>query len=202
MKFRAVMMSFWRESRLAVTLLAGVALALPILAFRGTWTDADPWTAWDLLHAATRWSAAYPVLALTAALSLAAGAWWPDHRTRHVYALTLPIARPRYLLLRYAAGLALLVAIACVLWVGALIATFRIPLPPLLHAYPAGLAARFCLAGFSAYTLLFALSGLTPRIARLLVAGCLVLVIVTVAADLLGVGWNPIASVVDALLGP
>ena len=66
----------------------------------------------------------------------------------------------------------------------------------------AGLAVRFCLAGLSAYTLLFALSGLTPRMARLIVAACLVLVIVTVAADLLSLGWNPIATVVDALLGP
>jgi hypothetical protein len=154
------------------------------------------------LHAATRWSAAYPVMALAAALALAAGAWWPDHRTRHVYALTLPIARARYLLLRYAVGLLFLLAIGGCLWLGAVVATFWIPLPPLLHAYPAGLAFRFCLAGLSAYTLLFALSGLTPRMARVLVAGCLVLVIVTIAADLLTLGWNPIASVVDALLGP
>lgn len=200
--FRAVLMSFWRESRLAVILLAGVALVTPMLSFRGTWTAADPWTAWDLMGAAARWSPAYPILALTAALALAAGAWWPDHRTKHVYALTLPIARPRYLLLRYAVGLLFLLAIGGFLWVGGLVATFRIPLPPLLHAYPAGLVVRFCLAGLSAYTLLFALSGLTPRVARLLVAACLVLVIVTVAADLFALGWNPIAAVVDALLGP
>jgi hypothetical protein len=202
MRFRGVMMSLWRESRLAVLLLGGLALAVPILSLRGRWTAADPWTAWDLLHASTRWSAAYPVMALTAALALAAGAWWPDHRTKHVYALTLPIARSRYLLLRYTAGLLLLLAIGGLLWLGGLVATFTIPLPPLLHAYAAGLAVRFCLAGLSAYTLLFAVSGLTPRMARVIVAACLVLVIVTVAADLLTLGWNPVATVVDALLGP
>lgn len=199
--FRAVLMSFWRESRLAVVLLAGIAFSAPLLSLRGAWTS-DPWTAWDVLGAAARWSPGYPVIALAAALALAAGAWWPDHRTKHVYALTLPLARSRYLLLRYCAGLALLLAIGTSLLVGALLATLRITLPPLLQAYPVGLTLRFCLAGLTAYTLLFALSGITPRMARLIVAVSCALVIVTVAAELLSLGWNPIASVVDALLGP
>ncbi|HQR18914.1 MAG TPA: hypothetical protein PK948_11105 [Gemmatimonadales bacterium] len=199
--FRAVLMSFWRESRLAVILLAGIALAVPLLSLRGTWTT-DPWTAWDLLGAAARWSPGYPVIALAAAMALAAGAWWPDHRTKHVYALTLPVARSRYLWLRYLAGLALLLAIGASLLVGSLIATLRITLPPLVHAYPVALTLRFGLAGLSAYTVLFALSGLTPRMARLIVAVCCALVIVTVAAELLSLEWNPIATVVEALLGP
>lgn len=200
--FRAVLMSFWRESRLAVILLAGIAFAAPLLSLRGAWTAADPWTSWDLLGAAARWSPGYPVIALAAALALAAGAWWPDHRMKHVYALTLPVARSRYLWLRYVAGLSLLLAIGASLLLGSLLATTRIALPPLLQAYPGGLSLRFCLAGLSAYTLLFALSGLTPRMARLIVAVCCALVIVTVAAELLSLGWNPIAGVVDALLGP
>jgi hypothetical protein len=200
--FRAVLMSFWRESRLAVILLAGVACVVPILSLRGAWGATDPWTAWDLLRAATRWSAGYPVVALATALALAAGAWWPDHRTRHVYALTLPVSRARYLVLRYVAGLLLLSVVGVALLVGSYVATLRIPLPPLLHAYPVGLALRFSLAGLSAYTLLFALSGLTPRTARLIVAACLLLVIAAVALDLLGLAWNPVATVMDVLIGP
>ena len=38
--------------------------------------------------------------------------------------------------------------------------------------------------------------------ARLIVAVSCALVIVTVAAELLSLGWNPIAAVVKALLGP
>jgi hypothetical protein len=201
MMFRAVLAANWRESRIAVFVLALVALALPPLTLRVARLPTDPWAAWELLDAAGRWSAAYPVLALAAALILAAGAWWPDHRVKHVYALTLPVARWRYLLLRYASGLSLLLAVGAVLWLSALVATLRLSLPELLRAYPGTLTLRFCLAGLSAYTLLFALSGLTPRTARIIVAGLLVLVILTVAGDLLSLDWNPIATVFDALLG-
>jgi hypothetical protein len=202
MMFRVVLAANWRESRIAVVVLALVALALPALTLRVDRSPTDPWAAWDMLEAAGRWSPAYPVLALAAALILAAGTWWPDHRMKHVYALTLPVARWRYLLLRYAAGLSLLLAVGVVLWLSAVVATMRLTLPELLRAYPGTLTLRFCLAGLSAYTLLFALSGLTPRMARFVVAGILVLVILTVAGDLLSLPWDPIATVFDALLGP
>jgi hypothetical protein len=200
--FRAMLWSQWRESRLAMVVLAGIAVAVPLLSLRGAGAVTDPWSSWDLLRATAQWGAAYPILALAAALALAVGAWWPDHRTKHVYALTLPISRVRYLLLRYGAGLTLLLAIAGVLAVSTLVATMRVPLPPLLHAYPAGITTRFVFAGISAYTILFAFSGLTPRMARLIAAVFLLLVLVSIVADLASLGWNPLATVADALLSP
>jgi len=200
--FRAILSSQWRESRLAVILLAGLVLAFPFLSLRGAASASNPWSAWDLLRASTAWSPSYPIVALTAALALATGAWMPDRRGRHVYALTLPIARSRYLLLRFAAGLLLILAIGAVLGLGAAVASARTPLPPMLHAYPIGLALRFCLAGVAAYTLLFSLIGLTPRTARLIVAGCLLLIILAVVADLLNLKWNPLVEVLDAIFGP
>ncbi len=92
--FRAMLWSQWRESRLAVVILAGIAVAVPLLSLRNAGAVTDPWSSWDLLGATAQWGAAYPVLALAAALALAAGAWWPDHRTKHVYALTLPCHGP------------------------------------------------------------------------------------------------------------
>jgi hypothetical protein len=200
--FRAVLSSQWRESRLAVVLLAGLALAFPLLSLRGASSASDPWSAWDLLRASTAWSVSYPIVALAAALALAAGAWLPDRRGRHVYALTLPVSRSRYLLLRFAAGLLLLLGIGAVLGVSASVAAARTTLPPLLHAYPLGLALRFCLAGVAAYTLLFSLIGLTPRAARLIVAAILILIILGVAADLLNLKWNPLVAMLDAVFGP
>ena len=200
--FRVILWCQWRESRLGVVLLGVVAFAVPIVSLRGAWLPTDPWTSWDLLRATAQWGAAYPVIALVAALVLAAGAWWPDHRGKHVYALTLPVARSRYLLLRYGAGLAWLVVITGALALGTVLATMRLTLPPLLHAYPIGLTLRFFFAGVSAYTILFALNGLTPRMARILAACFLLLFIATVLAELVSLGWNPLGAVVDVLFGP
>jgi predicted membrane protein len=119
-----------------------------------------------------------------------------------VYALSLPIRRSRYLLLRYGAGLTLLLGIGAALLAGATIAVLRVQVPPLLHAYPVGLTLRFCMAGLVAYTLLFSVSGLTPRAARLLAALLLFLVVASLVADLLGLGWNPVERAMDALLSP
>jgi hypothetical protein len=58
------------------------------------------------------------------------------------------------------------------------------------------------MAGLVAYTLLFSVSGLTPRAARMLAAVILLLIIASLVADLLALGWNPIESVMDALLSP
>lgn len=200
--FTAILRTQWRESRLAVVLLAGVALSVPLISLRGAWSTADPWTSWDLLRTTAQWGAAYPIVALAAALLLAASAWWPDHRARHVYALTLPVSRTRYILLRYCAGLALLGLVATMLALGSFIAVARLSLPPLLHAYPAAIAIRFFAAGMSAYTILFALNGLTPRMARILAAFILLLLIASLLGDLVSLGWNPLEVFVDALLGP
>jgi len=200
--FRAVLWTQWRESRIAVALLAGVAFIAPLLSMRGVRAANTAWASWDLLSASMRWSATYPILALVAALVVAVGTWRPDHRTGHVYALSLPVSRARYVLLRYGAGLALLAGVGAALLAGAVLASVRVTIPPLLHAYPVALTLRFGIAGLFAYTLLFALNGLTPRAARVLAGLILVLIIVSLAADLLALGWNPIDQAFDALLSP
>jgi hypothetical protein len=200
--FRAILVSQWRESRLAVLLLTGLAFVVPVLCLWGTGSESDPWAYMDLTRVVWQWGVAYPVIALAAAMALGVGVWRPDLRGRHVYALSLPVARSRYLLMRYGAGLVFLTGIGVALWVGGVAATARIPLPPVLHAYPGGLALRFWLAGLMAYTMMFALSGLTERAARVLVAGSLVLVIVTFSANAMNAHWNPLGWVADALFGP
>jgi len=200
--FRAILRVQYRESRLAILVLAGIAFAIPLVAFRGLDLRSDPWDAFQLLSASGKWSAAYPLLALGLGLVLAGGAWAADHRSRHVYALTLPVARWRYLLLRYIAGGILLLGVGALVYAGGAMALSRLTLPPLLHGYPGGLAIRFCLAGLSAYTLLFALNGITQRAARFLVAGLLLLVVLAALADLLSLDWHPLGRFMDAVLGP
>jgi len=54
------------------------------------------------------------------------------------------------------------------LWIGSLVATGVVELPAGLKAYPTGLAVRFCLAAFIAYSILFAVSSATPRTAGII----------------------------------
>lgn len=200
--FRVVFLSQWRESRLAVGLLVAIAVALPVLATWGTGADAGPVADFRLTSTVWQWGAAFPLLALAAALLLGLGAWRPDHRTGHVYALTLPVARPRYMMLRFAAGLVLVAAVAVALWIAALGSTSRLALPSTLQAYPGALALRFLLAAVVAYTLFFSLAAMTPRMARLIVAAVLVLVIATAAAELLHLRWSPLPRILQALFSP
>lgn len=200
--YRAILWTQWRASRMVVLLLAALAFVVPVLSMNTAGPTTGPWHAWDLLSASMRWSASYPVVALLAAVILAAGAWRPDHRTRHVYALTLPIRRSRYLLLRYGAGLTLLLGIGVALLAGATVAALRVHVAEPLQAYPMGLTLRFCMAGLVAYTLLFAVNGITPKAARMLAALLLLLIIASLVADLLGIGWNPMEKAMDALLSP
>jgi hypothetical protein len=200
--FRAILENQWRESRFAVLLLAASACIVPVLCLWGKGADTDPWAYGDLMQAVWKWGVAYPSIALAAALALGIGVWRPDHRGRHVYALSLPVTRSRYLLMRYGAGLVFLSGISTALWLGGVAATARVPLPSVLHAYPGGLALRFWLAGLMAYTMMFALSGLTERAARILVAGFLVFFIVTFAANAMDSHWNPFGWAIDVLFGP
>jgi hypothetical protein len=197
--FRIILWSQWRESRIAVLLLSAVALVLPTWSLWGAGTG--PWAAWDLLSASQSSSMAYPLLALVAALALAFGAWRPDHRTRHIYALTLPVSRSRYLMLRYTAGMVLLSVIGVALAIGTGGATVWRTLPAHLYAHPFGIALRFILAGFAAYTLVFAIRGVTARTARLIASLLLVLVAVSLLTELLGFDWNPLVHAFDAMLG-
>lgn len=200
--FGIILRHHWHTTKVTVLLLLGACLALPILAMRGAADASGPWAAWELVGAASSWSFAYPLVAMLGALGLAIAAWRPDHRSGHVYALTLPLPRWQYLLLRYSAGLVLLLASAVMLGIGAMVAVRGIVLPPGLHAYPVALAVRFSVAGLVAYTLLFALSGLTARVARWLVALLLLIVIASAGFDLLGLSWNPLRFVTDAVLSP
>src|SRR5260370_29605065 len=87
---------------------------------------------------------------------MAIAAWAADHRGRHIHALTLPIERWRYVLLRFGAGFVLLAAPIAAVLIGASLAVLTATLPPGLQAYPVALAVRFPFAVFVAYAVFFA----------------------------------------------
>lgn len=185
--FRAILYTQWKWSRLAVVLTAVVAFTIPVLSVQAAGT-ADPtgWDTADLLRTVQSWSAWYPFLALAIGLLGATTAWSHDHRGKHVYALTLPIPRWHYVLLRYGAAAVLLAVSVFALWVGALVATAAATIPPGLDAYPTALALRFGLAVFVAFSLFFAISAGSMRTAAyvlLAIAGLLLIQLLLALGD-------------------
>ncbi|HYU00807.1 MAG TPA: hypothetical protein VEK85_10540 [Gemmatimonadales bacterium] len=169
--FRVMLYSQWKWSRLIVALGSIAAFALPIVSVQGAArADSNPLRAGELLQAVQAWGTLYPVLAAALGLLVAIATWAPDHRGRHVHALSLPLPRWRYVLLRFGAGGTLLAAPAIAVAAGALLATWSATIPAGLQGYPVALAIRFALAVLVAYGLFFAVSAGTARTAGIILA--------------------------------
>lgn len=193
--FRTILYTQWKWSRLVVVLGAVAAFGLPVLSIGQFGRDqASRWEVSEMLASIQAWGVLYPVLAAFLALLIAALAWAPDHRGRHVYALSLPVPRWHYVLLRFGAGAVLLVVPVLALWAGTLVAAGAATIPAGLHAYPTTLALRFALAVLLAYAVLFAVSSGTARTAGYILAALAALVVVEMLAS--------VAEVNVHVLGP
>src|SRR5258708_32402528 len=186
--FRVMLYTQWKWSRLIILLGAIAAFAMPIISLQcAARADRNPLAAQDLLRAVQSWGTLYPVLAAALGLLVGMAGWAPDHRGRHVHALTLPLPRWRYVLLRCACGALLLAIPAVAVLAGALLATATATLPPGLQSYPFALAAHFVLATAVAYGVFFAVSAATARTAGIIpaaVVALLALQVVPVGAHL------------------
>lgn len=191
--FAEVLRAQWRGSRLAVVILAVLAFAAPLTTVY--WggelasSSSDRVAYW--LAAAERIAALLPYLALLVGVAAGFLAWAPDHAGRHVYALSLPVSRARFVTLRFAAGALITLGPAGALLVGAVLAALSVSLPEGIHAYPVQLTLRFALAALTIYAIIFALSIATKR-AQLVVAGLLGGVIL---ADVILAAWGVGTSV-------
>src|SRR2546425_6443757 len=169
--FRVMLYSQWKWSRLIVALGSIAAFALPIVSVKGAArADSNPLRAGELLHAVQSWGTLSPVLAAALGLLVAIATWAPDHRGRHVHALSLPLPRWRYVLLRFGAGAAMLAPPIVAVVAGALLATWSATIPAGLQGYPLALGIRFALAVLVAYAVFFAVSAGTGRPPRVILA--------------------------------
>jgi hypothetical protein len=105
-------------------------------------------------------------------------AWAPDHRGRHVHALSLPLPRWQYVLFRLAGGLTVLALPMAAVFLGAILATATASIPAGLHGYAGALGIRFALAVLIAFSTFFAISGGTARTAGIILS-LIALIIVT-----------------------
>lgn len=195
--FRMILYSQWKGARLIIALGTVAGFLLPILSVQGAGSETE--TA-ELLQAIQSWGVLYPVLAAALAVLLAILTWSPDHRGRHVHALSLPLPRWRYALLRFGAGLVLLTPAILAVLVGTVLATRMAVIPPGLQAYPIALTVRFALAIGVGYSIFFAISAGTSRTAGVLLGLVAMLVVVQIVAGAANVNLDLPARVQMALL--
>jgi hypothetical protein len=161
--FQSMLAVQWRWSRWSVLLITITLIATAawsVGAEQPRFQEPMPSPFAMRLETASGW---LHVLVFIAGFLLAMHAWRTDHAGRHVYALSLPIARWRYVLYRYGAGLLFITVITLAFWLSAVVVVSSITIPDGLHAYPIGLSLRLALALFTAYALFFAIWSATPR---------------------------------------
>jgi len=199
--FRAILRSQWRWCRLVIVLGTVAGFSLPVLSLQGATRGNGAMPPDALLRLLRSWGILYPLLAALLGLLVAMAAWAPDHRGRHVHALTLPLTRWRYVLLRFGAGLAVLGLPVAAVLAGAVLATATAIIPPGLHGYAWALGLRFALAVLVAFSLFFAISGGTARTAGVIL-GLLALVVVgQILASTAGLEIDLLGGLQQALLG-
>lgn len=198
--FRQILYTQWRWGRLPVLFLALAAFSVPPLSVQSL---GDPtvarWMIVEILSSVQSWGLIYPLLAATVGLVLALTTWAPDHAGRHVYALSLPLPRWEYALLRFGAGAVLVAVVTAGVLFGALVAVATITPPPGLRVFPFALALRFGLAAFVAYGTFFAISAGTNRTAGYILATLGGLVLAQVIVSAAGSDVNFLLSILERL---
>jgi len=204
--YRVILYSQWKWSRLIVLLGTIAGFALPIISLQwAAAADRNPLAAQELLRAVQSWGTLYPVLATTLGLLVAIATWAPDHRGRHIHALSLPLPRWRYVLLRFAAGVTVLAGPIVAVLLGAVLATALATIPPGLQGYPLALALRFALALLVAYAVFFAVSAGTTRTAGIILGVIAAVIVVQIVAGVANVEldlWGKLALVILNWPGP
>ena len=198
--FRTILFTQWTWARSLLLVCTLAAFAIPVISVHsGDLSGVDSYTVRTYLISLQGMGVAYPVLAGIVGLVLAVTAWGPDHRGRHVYALTLPLPRWQYALLRFGAGLVLLALPVVALWISALIASATARLPVGLTTYPTGLAARFALAAVVSYAVFSAVSAGTSRTAAYILGAIAVLLITQLMFTFTGSDVDVITPALNAI---
>jgi hypothetical protein len=189
--FKAITESQWKWTRGPALLGALVGFLLPVASLqlaRPAILQANMFV--NLMQ---EFSVGYSILAAGAGLVIALTAWTHDHRGRHVYALSLPVPRWQYALMRFGAGgLFLLAPIGGVL-AGSLVVAATGAIPEGLHAYPIALTLRFGFAAAVAYAIFFAIASSTAKTAGLVLGLIASVILVQVVLSMIAVRYDVVA---------
>ncbi len=198
--YLALLFQQWKWTRLVIVLGSVAGFAVPLLSVHGAGAGMEHKEAAQFLGSVQQWGVLYPTLAGAIGVLTAIALWTPDHRGRHVYSLALPVARWRYVLLRYGAGVTLAGVPIVALLLGSVLAAVTTALPPGLHAYPIALSVRFALALLVAFTMFFAVSAGTARTSGIILGGCAALIVIQVLISATGSDRNILLWMINALL--
>ena len=204
MMFRAMLRAQWIWSRSIMWFFLAAGFSLPVLTVPMTMrgTGAGSYNA-GFVQAGEFIGLLVALTVSLAAVALALQNWSSDERGRHIYALSLPIERHRFLLYRLSGSFVHLGLVALAIWLGGLVATALLELPESLRAYPTSLAVRALLAAWLVHALsctYFLATGARARLVSFLgvvtVAVLLILPIGTfpARADLLLTGARALVS--------
>ena len=179
--YQPMLFVHWKQVRAGLIPFILAAFALPLLMVQGLGptpgTGATSLEAYYLMNDFQLWLPFFPMLAGATGITLALSSWNWDHQTKHVYALSLPLPRWEYALLKMGAGALLAMLPVAAMWFGAHLAAASIALPEGLNAYPNQLALRFGLATLISYSFLFAMAAGTIRTTIWIVSGIIAFVI-------------------------
>jgi hypothetical protein len=193
--FTVILRQVWRDSRWMLLFLAACAVVIVRGAVHLAVAPPPVQEPERILVETQFWGLMMPVLAFTAATLLSIITWWPDRRGWWVYALTLPVRRERYALMRAGAGGLVLGGLALAFAVTVAVCARGAVVPDGLQLYASGVILRFTLALLVSHALwtMFALVG---RPVAWAVVG---LVVVAIGLELVGV--HVIGGILDALTG-
>jgi hypothetical protein len=169
--FKALFKVQWKSTRGFILAAIVLGFAIPLFSVRDLVSYAAEYgrlTADGIVRGMQAAGVLYAVLAGGVGLAVAFFAWAADQKGRHLYALSLPVTRARYALMRFGAGALMLLVPAAGVLLGCLVALLMIQLPAGMQAYPLALTMRFLLASFVSYALFFAIAGSSQRSAAVL----------------------------------
>lgn len=197
---RTVVWLQWKSARPWIVASVVAVIALPIASAGLAWPS-DPDLLAFFLAKLDLWSWLYPTLAVVLGVAFAVLTWQADRQGDFVYALSLPLPRWRYVLLRYGATAGWVAAVAAALWLAAFGVTSLIAIPETLSVHPHQLAAKFFLATLAVFTAAFAIGAMPERTRRIGIRIALAVVAVELAMVLLGQEFRFLTPLVRALAG-
>jgi hypothetical protein len=177
---RQILYMHWKAVRLGMLPLVIAAFGLPLMLIQGMARPeglADGFWASAILSRMSASVMMFPLLAGATGVTLALTTWSWDHQGKHVHALSLPIPRWRYTMLKFGAGALLALIPTTALLVGGVAAAAALELPPLLHAYPGAVTVRFLLSTLLVFGILFAFAAGSIRTTVILLTTWILLLV-------------------------